>query len=313
MHVPQVQQWQAALKQTQAQLRQAEQRSAPGCMVPVSQWREVAVQLEQAQARYDALERQHAALQHRVPGRTGAAGGAAAGKAKCGGGEECVTGEAQQPEQAPLAAAEVPGSSCSVPARSSGGRQYSPEHYGCTPASAGAGAQGTDLPARLLEKDVQLFDAHLQRDQAVQEAERYRRRLHALLDSLSPHPQDAAAAAAVAEARQLAGLPPLPPSAAAGATAGAGVAAGVGRPPGKASTSKAAAGGGKAVRQQPGAREQELLDTIALLKSALERTKKGLESGVSSAKYMQARVCVHESVCVCMCWIVGAMLGCMVA
>ena len=31
---------------------------------------------------------------------------------------------------------------------------------------------------------------------------------------------------------------------------------------------------------------QELLDTIALLKNALERTKKGLESGVSNSKYM---------------------------
>ncbi len=31
---------------------------------------------------------------------------------------------------------------------------------------------------------------------------------------------------------------------------------------------------------------QELLDTIALLKNALERTKKGLESGVSKSKYM---------------------------
>ncbi len=33
---------------------------------------------------------------------------------------------------------------------------------------------------------------------------------------------------------------------------------------------------------------QELLDTIVLLKSALERTKKGLESGVSNSKYMEA-------------------------
>ncbi|KAL4522687.1 hypothetical protein Ndes2437A_g07447 [Nannochloris sp. 'desiccata'] len=35
-------------------------------------------------------------------------------------------------------------------------------------------------------------------------------------------------------------------------------------------------------------REQQLLDTISLLKSALEKTRKGLENGVSSAKYMQA-------------------------
>jgi len=35
-------------------------------------------------------------------------------------------------------------------------------------------------------------------------------------------------------------------------------------------------------------REKELLDTISLLKSALEKTRKGLENGVSSAKYMQA-------------------------
>jgi hypothetical protein len=37
-----------------------------------------------------------------------------------------------------------------------------------------------------------------------------------------------------------------------------------------------------------GARERELQDTVALLRAALERTKKGLESGVSSSRYMQA-------------------------
>lgn len=35
-------------------------------------------------------------------------------------------------------------------------------------------------------------------------------------------------------------------------------------------------------------REKELLDTIALLRGALEKTKKGLEMGVSSSKYMHA-------------------------
>ena len=35
-------------------------------------------------------------------------------------------------------------------------------------------------------------------------------------------------------------------------------------------------------------REQELVDTIALLRAALDKSRKGLESGVSSAKYMQA-------------------------
>lgn len=35
-------------------------------------------------------------------------------------------------------------------------------------------------------------------------------------------------------------------------------------------------------------REQELVDTVALLRAALEKTRKGLENGVSSAKYMQA-------------------------
>ena len=35
-------------------------------------------------------------------------------------------------------------------------------------------------------------------------------------------------------------------------------------------------------------REKELLDTISLLRAALEKTRKGLENGVSSAKYMQA-------------------------
>lgn len=67
--------------------------------------------------------------------------------------------------------------------------------------------------------------------------------------------------------------------------------AGAGAAPGRAPP---AAAGGQRGRRQPTPREQELLDTVALLKSALERTKKGLESGVPNSKYMVVREAVDS-------------------
>lgn len=51
---------------------------------------------------------------------------------------------------------------------------------------------------------------------------------------------------------------------------------------------KHASGRGGARSSQPTRREQELLDTISLLRGALEKTRRGLEGGVSSSKYMHS-------------------------
>jgi hypothetical protein len=261
----QLQAQQVAERQSLARQRAAEQRSEPGAMVPAGKWRELVLELEEVQRRYDALEQQHAALQHRVPPSRELPGSAA--------GEESAAG-AQSPD---------PAIGCGTLQAAAASRAYCPRQYSGSPGpanSAAAAQGGQDLAAQLLEKDVQLFDAHLQRDQAAAEAERHRRRLHSLLDSLSPHAADEAAAASIAEARQLAGLPP-PPSEARAARAAAGA-----KPTG---TGRAGGGASKVSgrRQQPSAREQELLSTVELLKGALERAQKGLQSGVTSAKYMQ--------------------------
>lgn len=254
----QVQAARAAAAQAAAAARQAEQRSAPGTWVPVGEHQQALRQLDDLQQRHDALERQNAALQHRVPSRTGEAGEA---DAQAGGGP-CAA--VSRSASAPLA----------------GSKAYCPGAYG---GSGGAAEPGADLQGQLLEKDVQLFDAQLACDQAAAEAERQRRRLHALLERLSPHPHDAAAAAAIAEACELAGLPALSKIAVTPAAAPAtGRAAGSGR----VASSAAAAGGVSGRRAAPSGREQELLAIVELLKAALERTKKGLESGVSSSKYM---------------------------
>lgn len=84
---------------------------------------------------------------------------------------------------------------------------------------------------------------------------------------------------------QLSGGGPAGDGSVAGAEAAAGPRAGGG---GKGAPMGGGGGGGQG-RKQPTPREQELLDTVALLKSALERTKKGLESGVSNSKYMAVR------------------------
>lgn len=276
-------QCQVALKQVQSQLRAVEQRCEPGAMVAVGQWQALVLELEQEQQRYQALERQHATLQRRVPSQT-ADGSRPEGASQHTG------------QHTPAAAC------CSLPASplgsSSGGAQggtrpghaehgergrlYCPEQYSGTASNSAA----DDLAAKLLDKDVQLFDACLQRDQAAAEAACHRRRLHSLLEGLSPPPLDAETAAVVAQARQLAGLPTLAPPAHAGSAA---------QPASGAAPGKSGAGGGKSSsgggggKRQLGIREQELLETVALLKGALERTRKGLESGVSSSKYMQVR------------------------
>ncbi|GAB4823528.1 hypothetical protein N2152v2_010574 [Parachlorella kessleri] len=112
------------------------------------------------------------------------------------------------------------------------------------------------LEAQLLEKDVKIFDITLERDQTLAQVARLQQRVEALMTCCHP---DAAGT-----------------EGAAGAAAGCTVGRGPGGPPAGRAGSK----------RQPTPREQELLDTIALLKNALERTKKGLESGASNSKYM---------------------------
>lgn len=284
----QVQAARSAAAQAAAAARAAEARSHPETVLTVGEHQAALRQLDELQARHDALERQHAALQHRVPG-TGSSSPtaeAATDGAQLASGAGSPSAGMSRSVSAPPAA----GAAVSRPATSA--RAYCPAAYaGPGGGRAGGGAAPdsvTGLPAQLLERDVALFDAQLHRDQAVADAERQRRRLHSLLDALSPHPHDAGAAAAIAQARQLAGLP-----AAAASTAGAAPVGGTGagRPGGKAAGAAAglrAAGG-------PGggagsAREAELLATVELLKGALERTKKGLESGVPSSKFMAAVV-----------------------
>ena len=352
---------QGALGHARVQLRQAEQRAEPGVMVPVAQCRELLLEVEELQRQYDELARQHAVVQ-----RSSAAEGAGAGGSADAGAGDAAAGHIEQPS--PGAAADLrsslnagggsgdgsgwPASRSLSVLRTSSSRAYRPTDYsGCgspsvaappggeshlgraAQATQAAGARATadadSLQAQLLKKDVALFDAQLQRDQAAAEVARHRRRLHSLLDCLSPHPQDGEAAAAIAEARQLAGLPPLAGSGGVGGAGGWGAAAGPAAA-GKLPGGKPAPGGGMAVggpggrRKDPTGREQELLDTIELLKGAVERTKKvqragasaahlevwghrwavegqrvqnltpphpppqGLESGVSSAKYMAA-------------------------
>lgn len=310
------QQAQAALAAAQAQLSRAEQRSAPGTMVPVGEVQKLVLELEKLQQQLNELERQQAEKQHRAP--RGAEVLKSACSAPGGGGVEAEAGRkvgssaAGGVDDSPLPAR------CSLSQlRSSSSKVYRPCEYGAnsgtaspqqtgsavTPQPVGSQAAAKpvthDLEAQLLEKDVALFDAQLQREQAAADAERHRCRLHSLLDSLSPHPLDAEAAATIAKARELAGLAPLPSTAAplqagAGQGARAATAAAGGRARSTGGTVAAAAtvgmgaGTGASKQRQPTGREQELLDTIALLKAALERTKKGLESGVSSSKYMAA-------------------------
>ena len=269
----QVQQGQAGTQQLRAQLRAAEQRSAPGAMVGVEQHALILQKLDSLQQRYDALEREHAALQHRTPPRTADAGEAAGSR--------------------PGTAAAMACTSLGDAGASLRSRVYCSAAYGGASADGGDAAAAPPMPARdalqaqLLEKGVQLFDAQLARDQATAEAARQRDRLHQLLQYLIPHPVDADAAAAIAEARELAGLPPsdVVPAAtqAGGAWAGGGSKA-AGRGGGVGGAAGAWRQGGGAAQ----AREQELLATIELLKGALERTKKGLESGVPSSRYMAA-------------------------
>lgn len=97
-----------------------------------------------------------------------------------------------------------------------------------------------------------LFEALLERDQAAAHVARLQRRL-----------QDLLPCAAAARGRQAEG---------------------------QCQGGQGGGGGGQraAGRAGPSLREQKLLDTVGLLKSALERTKKGLASGVSSSKYMAA-------------------------
>lgn len=126
-----------------------------------------------------------------------------------------------------------------------------------------------DFEALLLEKDVKLFDLALERDQALAQAARFKQRLESLFQG------DNFAADARCQSTESDGT--MKPAAASGNKTGFGaflVASG-----------KKRQGAG---RKHPTLREQELLDTIELLKNALERTKKGLESGVSNSKYMQA-------------------------
>lgn len=128
-----------------------------------------------------------------------------------------------------------------------------------------------DFEALLLEKDVKLFDLALERDQALAQAARFKQRLESLFQG------DNFAADARCQSTESDGT--MKPAAASGNKTGFGaflVASG-----------KKRQGAG---RKHPTLREQELLDTIELLKNALERTKKGLESGVSNSKYMQ--VCI---------------------
>lgn len=256
-------------------------------MVPVEHHQQALCQLDELQRQFDELERQHAALQRKESGQAALPSSPAHTQ-----GEPCVCDSpeiASTSRPALAAAAATVSRSISAPVPGSGSlrasKAYCPGAYSGAAAAkeeGGMGAQVAQLQGQLLAKDVQLMDAQLQREQAVAEAERQRRRLQGLLECLSPHPQDAAAAQAIAEARQLAGLPGLDAAMAgegrsAGAAAASGAAAG-GRPAGK-SASMGSGGTGAVRRRGPGGREQELLDTIALLKSALERTKKGLESG----------------------------------
>lgn len=270
----QVQQGQAGTQQLRAQLRAAEQWSAPKAMVGVEQHALILQKLDSLQQRYDALEREHAALQHRTPPRTADAGEVA---------------RSRPGTAAAMACTSLGGAGGSL--RSS--RVYCSAAYGGASADGGDAAAAPPMPARdalqaqLLEKDVQLFDAQLARDQATAEAARQRDRLHQLLQYLIPHPVDADAAAVITEARELAGLPPsdVVPAAtqAGGAWAGGGSKA-AGRGGGVGGAACARRQGGRAAQ----VREQELLATIELLKGALERTKKGLESGVPSSRYMAA-------------------------
>ncbi|PRW57851.1 centriole proteome [Chlorella sorokiniana] len=296
----QLEQCQAALQRVQAQLRAAEQRAAPGTMVPVEQHQQALYQLDELQQRLDGLERQHAALQRQVQGAVASPGSPNAAQ-----GEPSVCGSPEVPgtsRPTTAAGAAVVPRSISAPVAGGGSlrasRAYCPGAYGGAAwgkGDRGMGDQIAQLQGQLLAKDVQLLDAQLQRDQAAAEAERQRRRLQGLLECLSPHPHDAAAADAIAEARQLAGLPDPDEGAAAeggsgrsGAASGAPAAGGgAGRPAGKGAGAGGSGAGGSR-RRGPSGREQELVDTIALLKNALERTKKGLESGVSSSKYRAA-------------------------
>lgn len=315
------QQAQAALAAVHAQLRHAEQRLVPGSVVPVGEVQRLLLELEQAQQRFHQLERQHAALQHRAPSDAGGSGGSAcsapsserAGSNECaadrerGGGSDAGSAvDGPLPAWCSLSQLRLSSSKIYRPcdyAAGSGSDHAAMHQAGSAaapqPGSSGAAAAPArrDLEAQLLEKDVALFDAQLQRDQATAEAERHRRRLHSLLDCLSPHPHDAEAAAAISKARELAGMPALPGSAAlvqaaarrgtkAVQAAAGGRARSAGGTVAAASGACAAPTAGK--RRQPTEREQELVDTVALLKAALERTKKGLESGVSSSKYMAA-------------------------
>ncbi len=284
----QLEQCQAALQRVQAQLRAAEQRAAPGTMVPVEQHQQALCQLDELQEQLDAARRQLAALQHQAQGPAALPGSPEQG-------EPCACGSPEVPGSSRPATAAMP-RSISVPVAGGGSlrasKAYCPGAYGGAATPKGDGGSSelvSQLQGQLLAKDVQLLDANLQREQAAADAERQRRRLHGLLECLSPHPQDAAAAEAIAEARQLAGLPELASAGAAaggsgksnaagGGAAAAGGAAGTGRQAGKGAGT-GSSGAGAARRRGPSGREQELLDTILLLKNALERTKKGLESG----------------------------------
>ena len=173
--------------------------------------------------------------------------------------------------------------------------QWDPAPAVVQPAQQPAWAeQRRRLEQQLLEMEVRLFDVQLERDQALAQATRLRRRMDDLFAEVAG-PQAAAGEGGWGGAQG--GQEPAAEGAA-GDTAA--VARGVprdaaGRPV------RRSGGQGQQAGQRPGrtsaagrqpvqassAREQELLDTVALLKAALERTRRGLESGVSASKFMQ--------------------------
>jgi hypothetical protein len=154
---------------------------------------------------------------------------------------------------------------------SSNTQNYCPSRYTdskSTTHGSGEVERGTNGSGSIA-RDLKILDLELERDQAAARATRLQERLHFVLQELGETNTDSTEAKAspyLTSSRQDQHQ--------------------LNRR--RSSSSSSSTAFAKKSKEGGSEREKELLDTISLLKSALERTRKGLENGVSSAKYMQA-------------------------
>jgi hypothetical protein len=236
----------------EARARAAESRAVPGAVVPAAKAKALLRELEDLQQRYDALERQLAALQRQQQQQQPAAVAALWPPHKYPAnafGNPVLVG-AGDTKSAPDDNTSVYDASIST-----GIKVYCPEHRVMgTSDQIKVKAEEQSAEAALKRTELALLDATMERDQAAARAVRLQRRLDLLVEDVT-----------------------LSSSAASSFGNGGG-----------GHTESKPGGRGTAPLHKESERERELLDTVELLKSALERAKRGLEGGVSNSKYMAA-------------------------